>query len=188
MCVLAAPLMVGAQVVVTATEVHVMTDATWRATNPKPPVGWNTDVGFDDSDAAGWQFAVKDTKDNNHIWFESIQSADGPANAWFRKVFTLDQPASGASGTFWLDDNGQVYINGQEIINDSGTGASTFNLTLDPALFVVGDNLIAIHGVDISTPYHTVGVDMTVTVPEPAGLSVIGIAALLVGRRRWQVC
>src|SRR5207249_1261038 len=32
--------------------VSVISDTTWRATNPLPATGWNTDIVFDDSDAA----------------------------------------------------------------------------------------------------------------------------------------
>ena len=147
--------------------VTVITDTTWRATNPQPPTGWNTDVNFEDSDAAGWENAVGSTS-NNHIWYQSLHSADAPNNAWFRHVFTLDDVATAASGNFHFDDNGQAYINGQMIIDDTGGGASNFNLTLDPSLFVVGQNLIAIHGIDTIAPDNSVGVNLTLTaLPEP---------------------
>jgi hypothetical protein len=82
----------------------------------------------------------------------------------------------------WLDDNGQVYINGTQIVDDNGSGGSSYDLTLDPSLFRVGQNLIAIHGVDKFTPYHTVGMELTLTVPEPSsGVLVAGLggAAIL---------
>src|SRR5207253_2424539 len=120
---------------------------------------------------------------NNHIWYQSINSADAPANAWFRKVFTLDQPVGSDEGIFTLDDNGQVYINGHQIIDDNGTGSSTFDLNIDPSFFNVGQNLIAVHGVDVLTPFHTIGVNLTMTVPEPASFALIGLAAILLRRR-----
>jgi hypothetical protein len=168
-----------------AQTVAIATDATWRAINPKPPTGWNTDVAFDDSDAAGWEFAVTDTKPNNHIWYESISSDQAPANAWFRKVFTLDSPVLAASTLIWLDDNGQVYINGSKIVDDNGSGGSSYDLTLDPTLFRIGQNLIAIHGVDEYTPYHTVGMELTLSVPEPNTRFVVaGVAVPFVLRFR----
>src|SRR5205823_14953103 len=54
---------------------NLRSDATWRAVNPAPAVGWNTDIVFDDSDAAGWQFAFKSPSRDN-IWFGSNLSAD----------------------------------------------------------------------------------------------------------------
>jgi len=166
----------------TAETVSVITDTTWRATNPQPPTGWNTDLNFDDSNAAGWENAVGSTS-NNHIWYKSLHSADAPNNAWFRHIFTLDDAATAASGTFHFDDNGQAYINGQLIVDDTGGGASNFNLTLDPTLFVVGQNLIAIHGIDTIAPDNSVGVNMTITtVPEPAAAGMLGVAAMLLSR------
>jgi hypothetical protein len=145
-----------------AQTVSISTDSTWRAINPKPPTGWNTDISFDDSDAAGWQFAVKDVKPNNHIWYENILSDQAPAAAWFRKVFTLDS-----------------------MVDDNGSGGSSFDLTLDPSLFRIGENLVAIHGVDQYTPYHTVGMDLSLTIPEPATIFLIAsIAAPFVLRAR----
>jgi hypothetical protein len=164
--------------------VTVMTDTTWRAVNPQPATGWNTDLNFDDSDAAGWENAVGSAT-NNHIWFKSLKSADAPNNAWFRHIFMLDDVATAASGNFHFDDNGQAYINGQLIIDDTGGGASNFNLTLDPSLFVVGQNLIAIHGIDTIAPDNSVGVNMTVTtLPEPTAAGVLAVATLLSRRRR----
>ena len=173
----------GAGSWLSAQTINIMTDVTWKATNPKPPTGWNTDLSFDDS---AWQFAVKDGAhpNNNHIWFESINSADAPAYAWFRKVFTLDQPATLAEGIFTLDDNGQVYVNGHKIIDDNGTGASSFDLMVDPSFFNVGQNLIAVHGADVLTPFHTIGVNLNIEVPEPATLMLFPLAAPLLLRRR----
>src|SRR5262245_50860658 len=113
-----------------ADAITIMTDTTWRAYNHTPPAGGNTDLGFDDSDAAGWEDAVGSAS-NNHIWYGSLKSADAPNNAWFRHIFTLDAPVTDASGIFHFDDNGQLYINGQQLIDDTGGGASNFNLTLD---------------------------------------------------------
>jgi hypothetical protein len=94
-----------------AQTVNITSDTTWKAINPKPSTGWNTDPSFDDS---AWEFAVKDAAhpNNDHIWFESINSADAPADAWFRKVFTLSQPVASDEGIFNLDDNGQFTSTG----------------------------------------------------------------------------
>ena len=82
-----------------------------------------------------------------------------------------------ASTLIWLDDNGQVYINGSKIVDDNGSGGSSYDLMLDPTLFRIGQNLIAIHGADEYTPYHTVGMELTLTVPEPnTNFVVAGIA------------
>src|SRR5436190_2099273 len=79
---------------------------------------------------------------NNHIWYGRLKSADAPNQAWFRHLFLLTDPVTSASGLFHFDDNGQAYINAQLIVDDTGGGASNFDLTLDPGLFVVGENLV----------------------------------------------
>ncbi len=75
---------------------------------------------------------------------------------------------------FTLDDNGQVYINGHKIIDNNGSGGSSFDLNVDPSFFHVGQNLIAVHGADVLTPFHTIGVNLNIVVPEPECVDVIG--------------
>ena len=169
---------------VAAADTTVVSDTTWRARNPQPPTGWNTDLVFDDSDAAGWQNAVGNTT-GNRIWYQSLKSASAPSNAWFRHVFTLDQAATAATATLNFDDNGEAYLNGHLLVEDSGGGASTFNLTIDPSWFTTGDNLIAVHGIDTIAPDCSIGVRMTVTtVPEPAALTVLAAGLPLLAARR----
>src|SRR5205814_2487380 len=92
-------------------------------------------------------------------------------------------PVTSASGLFHFDDNGQAYINGQLIVDDTGGGASNFDLTLDPGLFVVGENLVAVHGIDTIAPDNSIGVNMTInTVPEPAVLGLLSCACLAMRR------
>jgi hypothetical protein len=166
-----------------AADVIVKTDATWKATNPEPPAGWNTDVNFNDT---GWSNAFKSPSGDN-IWLTSNMSAQGPNNVWFRKVFTLDAPVAGALGDFFFDDNGQNYLNGHLIINDTGGGASSFNdVVIDPSFFVVGQNLFAIHGTDTAGPFNNVSANLQITyVPEPGSLALLSAGAfLLILRRR----
>lgn len=168
-----------------AADVIVKTDATWKATNPEPPAGWNTDVNFNDS---GWSNAFKSPSSDN-IWLTSNMSGQAPNNVWFRKVFTLDAPVASALGDFFFDDNGQNYLNGHLIINDTGGGATSFNdVVIDPSFFVVGQNLFAIHGVDTVSPFNNVSANLQITyVPEPASLFVMAAGALLLVRRRRRI-
>ena len=166
--------------------VSVISDTTWRAYNHLPPAGWNTDLAFNDSDAAGWENAVGNTS-NNHIWYHSLHSADAPNNAWFRHIFTLTRPVTDASGVFHFDDNGQAYINGSLLIDDHGGGASNFNLALDPGIFVTGQNLVAVHGIDTIAPDNSIGVNLSIdVVPEPSSgaCGAVGMAWLLARRQR----
>jgi hypothetical protein len=165
-------------------DVEIVTDATWRTSKTSPPAGWNTDLDFDDSDAAGWQNAFKSPSGNN-IWYGSNMSGQSPNNAWFRHVFTLDGPVSNASGTVFFDDNGQLYLNGHLLVDDTGGGASSFDLdSIDPSFFVIGENLLAAHGVDTEAPFSNIGLDLKLTlVPEPSSLALVAAASFLLRRR-----
>ena len=156
-----------------AATTNIVSDGNWRVTNPAPAAGWNTSLAFDDSDAAGWEYAFKAPSGNN-IWMRSNQSASSPGQVWFRYVFHLATPPTTASGTFNFDDDGQVYLNGVLVVNDTGGGATTFNLPLATNLFVAGDNLIAVHGVNTVAPFNVIGVDMTLEVPLETTLIATG--------------
>jgi hypothetical protein len=55
---------------------------------------------------------------------------------------------------------------------------------VDPSFFNVGQNLIAVHGADVLTPFHTIGVNLNMVVPEPGCLGAIGLGAISLRRRR----
>jgi hypothetical protein len=169
---------------VRADVINVHSDATWRTFDTLPPSGWNTDLAFDDSDAAGWQNAFKSPSGDN-IWFGSNLSSQGPNQAWFRHIFTLNDVVSDAAGNFFFDDNGELYINGHLIINDTGGGSTSFpDVQVDPSFFDVGQNLIAVHGIDTHAPFNNIGVNMTVnTLPEPSNLLFTSLAVLLLFRK-----
>jgi hypothetical protein len=158
-----------------AADVTVVTDATWKVTNPAPPTGWNADVNFDDST---WVNAFKNPSGDN-IWMTSNMSGQSPNQVWFRHVFTLTSAVASAVGDFYFDDNGQDYLNGHLLIDDTGGGATHFNgVTIDPSWFVVGQNLFAIHGVDTIAPFAAVAANVQITpVPEPPGLLLAVLAA-----------
>lgn len=170
-------------------DVQVFTDATWRAIGSTPAAGWNTSVGFDDSDSAGWELAFKSPSENN-IWIDSNMSSQAPDQAWFRKVFTLDAAAIQANAEFFFDDNGEGYINGHLVITDSGGGATHTLLSIDPSFFVIGENLIALHGIDTVNPFNNVALSLTVITPEPGCAGIVLLAALFARRasRKVKVC
>jgi hypothetical protein len=159
-----------------AADVTVVSDATWKVTNPAPPTGWNTDVGFNDS---AWVNAVENPA-NHNIWMTSLQSASGPNQVWARKVFNLSAPVASAVGHFGFDDNGELYLNGHLLIDDTGGGATVFdNFTIDPALFVVGNNLMAMHGIDTIAPFNSLNAQLPITLaPEPGCAWLLGTGAV----------
>jgi hypothetical protein len=165
----------------TAIGVHsqsVLTDSTWRCIGTAPSAGWNTEVSYDDSDAAGWQSAYNDH--NNNIWLGSTESADSPSPVWFRDVFNLDAAVISATGDFYFDDYGSVYINGTLVDTRSSGGAGSSTITLNPSLFVVGENLIAVEGKNASAPDNSIADEIDfVVVPEPSGLAMLLMPALL---------
>ncbi|HVT87592.1 MAG TPA: hypothetical protein VHD56_01960 [Tepidisphaeraceae bacterium] len=165
-----------------ASVTQVVTDSSWRAIGSAPPSGWNTELSFDDSNAAGWESAFKSPSENN-IWITSNMSSQAPNQAWFRHVFTLDGAVTDASADFFFDDNGEGYINGHLVITDSARGAIHTIVPIDPSFFVIGDNLIAMHGIDTHAPFNNIALSMTITTPEPASTFVFSFTALLLRRR-----
>lgn len=158
---------------VIAATTNIVSDGNWRVTSPAPPAGWNTSLTFDDSDAAGWEYAFK-TSSGNNIWMRSNQSSSSPGQVWFRSIFTLPALPTSASGIFYFDDDGQLYINGTLIVNDTGGGATTFNLQLATNLFVTGQNLIAARGVNTIAPFNSIGVDLKLDIPFETTLVATG--------------
>ena len=158
---------------VKASLTNIVSDGNWRVTSPAPPGGWNTSISFNDSDAAGWEYAFKNPS-GNVIWMRSNLSASSPGQVWFRKVFVLPALPTSASGSFYFDDDGQAYLNGTLVVNDTGGGATTTTLQLATNLFVVGENLIAVHGINTIAPYNGIAVDMALDVPTETSLISTG--------------
>jgi hypothetical protein len=173
----------GVTAAASAADVTVVSDSTWKVTSPAPAAGWNTDVVFDES---AWVNAV-DNPTNHNMWMTSLQSASGPNQVWARKVFHLGAPVASAVGHFGFDDNGQLYLNGHLLIDDTGGGATVFdNFAIDPSFFIVGDNLIAMHGIDTIAPFNSLNANLPITlVPEPGYASLAGLGAIwLLARSR----
>src|SRR5436305_6352064 len=145
--------------------VTVVSDATWRTSAGVVSVtpDWISNLNYDDSDAAGWKFAFKSPSGHN-IWNTSNLSADAPSHARFRYIFDLPVNVASATGTFGFDDDGDAWINGAQIVHDANGSASNSSFTpvLDPSLFHVGENLIAVEGFDKFGPFNNISVDMTI--------------------------
>ena len=172
-----------------ADAVTVVSDATWRTSAGVISVtsDWVSNLNYDDSDAAGWQFAFKSPSGHN-IWHTSNMSSLSPSHARFRHIFDLPLEVASVSGTFGFDDDGDVWINGVQVVHDANGSASnsTFNLVFDPALFHPGQNLIAIEGFDKFAPFSNISGDMTINlVPEPgAAMMTLMVVGIMLGHRR----
>ncbi|MDH3717481.1 MAG: PEP-CTERM sorting domain-containing protein [Planctomycetota bacterium] len=144
--------------------------------------GWNSSTTYDDSAWAPWSGG----------WLP----ADGSVSPFYMRMeFTLGTPTDG-SFTSWFDDDGQVWVNGTLVTDDSdgGTGGGPYTTDILSAL-TTGDNVIAVKG------HNTFGggfgvlafggsVDSTpaTALPEPSTLalsSILGLLSLgMTGRRR----
>ena len=133
-------------------------------------------MNFDDS---SWLNAVENPT-NHNIWMISLQSSAGPNQVWARKVFNLPVPVASAIGHFGFDDNGQLYLNGHLLIDDTGGGATVYNnFVIDPSLFVVGDNLLAMHGIDTIAPFNSLNAQLPIVlVPEPGCVGLLALGAI----------
>jgi len=157
--------------------VTVRSDATWRTLAGTESVSpdWISTIDFDET---GWESAFKSPSGDN-IWHTSNLGPQSPNSARFRYVFDLAKPVSSASGVFGFDDDGSAFINGIEVVNDYNGHASGFNLALDPDLFQVGSNLVAIEGLNRQAPYNNIAVVLDITlVPEPSTLILLTMGAV----------
>jgi hypothetical protein len=174
--------------------VHVSTGLDWRVLAPEGnrvgedlnSVGlayeaahpdWNSNVNFDTTD---WNSATQ------------VVASDAPTFIWggfrrspvyFRHTFTLDGPVSNAMMLATVDDNAQIYINGQLVVNDPVGGASAFGPLDVTSYLQLGENLIAVKAQDIGV-VASLSIDIF-AVPEPStyAMAAMGIVALLAVRR-----
>lgn len=129
----------------------------WEASN----AGWNSSLTFDDSPAAGWQVPVpRDVAQfggtsTNNIWTDG---PDGSGNTptYFRKIFVLNgQPSFAHFGSSIpddysnvVDDDVQIYINGQLVFNDQDGVATFIPVTDVTSVLHPGPNLLAVKAHD----------------------------------------
>ena len=156
----------------------------WEASH----VGWNTLVGFDDSDAAGWKNAISVVHPNppfTRFWVDGTETV-GSSPAYFRKTFTISGTPQSSSLKFNVDDDAKIYINGHLVFDDSNSLASDFTgLNVTPYLNS-GINLIAVKAQDQQGAQSIQGQLSITYVPEPSAilLAVVAFAALPTHRRR----
>lgn len=145
----------------------VETDTTWRAIGPvgdqtgadihtvgldfeAANPGWNSNVLYDDSAAAGWSDAIEvihPTEPFERYWVDGTDII-GSSPAYFRKTFEIDGVPTTAFLDVIVDDDALVYINGHLVVNDSdGLATYLFDLDVEPWL-VQGTNLIAVKAHD----------------------------------------
>ena len=170
------------------------TDATWKVTPSAPAGNWNSATGFDTSawQAATVTYNVADFPGYSGYTAQGIWSSGGQFSTtetavWARRVWHLDNLPISASLTGGFDDDGDLWINGVQVIDDHDGSANAINVANLLPYLTLGDNLIAYAATD---NYPTWGYNhsswvqidgqIAAAVPEPEtyALMLAGLAAV----------
>lgn len=181
----------------------VQTNSSWKIT-PDSPSGtsWYSNAAFDDS---GWQDAtvlydygavVGDPAFNGTkiIWSSGGQFSNTETQVWIRHPFSLGMLPSSASLFVGCDDDCTVWVNGNQVINDTNGFANS--TIVNPLPFLqVGQNLVAYTVSDNFLAFgfnHSTALQLDgafAAVPEPSALmltatGLLGLIGLEMRRRR----
>jgi|SRR3989344_123408 len=150
---------------------YIISDSTWKFSIDEVS-GWLTS-GFDDS---SWISVIAPSMGQcgpnpvgggiteNGVLNISVSDPDWTSGTgYFRKTFHLDSIPSSALLRVLIDDDGDVYINGNQMVSDhDGHIAGISIATPSPSDFVVGDNVIAVKAIDASPNCQWVQVELTI--------------------------
>lgn len=82
---------------------------------------------------------------------------------YFRKTFDLDAAPSSASIRTLFDDDGDVYLNGNQIIsNHDGFIAGIDQVVIDPSIFVTGTNVLGVVAQDSAGGCQWIQAELTI--------------------------
>ncbi len=125
------------------------TDLNWKVTPTAPGAGWESNAAFD---ASSWQSATElynvsdflgPTYSAKGIWSSGGQFSATETTVWARGIWNLPTLPTSASLEVGFDDDGDLYINGTQVVSDhNGTAGNTTVADILPYLHT-GDNLIA---------------------------------------------
>lgn len=173
------------------------TDSSWRVTANAPAAGdWNSNTAFNDS---GWESATVLYNVGDYIpgyvakgiWSSGGQFSTVETQLWARGIFNLGALPLSAMVNNGFDDDGDLFINGVQVVSDHNGYANNSFADITPYL-VLGDNVIAFTATDNFRVWgynHSAWAQVDATfarVPEPMPLALLalGLGAMGFARRK----
>jgi hypothetical protein len=112
----------------------------WKWTDAGTGAGWNG-LGYDDAD---WNLGHSGFGSAD---FAAIKNTDWTGyDIWLRKSFTVDRDFNDYLLSYLHDDEMELYLNGNQVLQESGSGTEYKELTLSAAKLniVKGENVLAV--------------------------------------------